>query len=125
MQTSKTLAAGNICVSVPSPGRSDPVTHATRPADLKDIAAFYGEQVPHSREALTERANDVKHANTFPLPGAVLSPAQFELRSETALEQQQREWGDVRNNTRLCQLLSTAITPPRLCQRDRQPSLFH
>ena len=112
MQTSKTLAAGNICVSVPSPGRSDPVTHATRPADLKDIAAFYGEQVPHSREALTERANDVKHANTFPLPGAVLSPAQFELRSETALEQQQREWGDVRNNTRLCQLLSTAITPP-------------
>lgn len=66
MQTSKTLAAGNICVSVPSPGRSDPVTHATRPADLKDIAAFYGEQVPHSREALTERANDVKHANTFP-----------------------------------------------------------
>lgn len=112
MQAAKTLAAGNISVYVPSPGRTSLITHAQRPAELKDIAAFYGEEVPHSHEALTERANQVKQAETFPLPDTALSPTQFEMRSEIALEQQKREWGDICNNTLLCKLLSTAITPP-------------
>jgi len=124
LQAAKTLAAGQLSVSVPSPLHSVLDTHAERPARLEELAAFYGEQVPDGHEALTQRANQLRQATTFPLPGASLSTAQFEMRSEVVLEQQQRAFGDIRNNTLLCQRLSTAITPPPTSTRatDLPPS---
>lgn len=124
LQAAKTLAAGKISVSVPSALHSSLNTHAERPARLEEVAAFYGEEVPHSHEALTQRANQLKQATTFPLPGAALSTEQFERRSEAVLEQQQRAFGDIRNNNLLCQLLSMAITPPPTSTRapDMLPS---
>ena len=111
MHAADTLGPGRTAISVTPAGQSSPQAHAARPARLEEVAAFYGESIPDTQAGLQQRANTLKQADAFPLPDTHLPAAQFELRTETALENQQREMGDISNTFRLSRLLSTAAAP--------------
>lgn len=113
MQASRVLASDGGSVRVPPIGQASLSAHAERPAQLEEVFHFYGETLPQTQEALLQRTNKLKQADAlFPQPDATLSPEQLDMRSEGALEQQQRELGDINNYSRLSKLLTTAITPP-------------
>lgn len=113
MQASRVLASDRASVLVQPTDQSSLSAHAERPARLEEVAAFYGETVPFTQEAILQRANQLKQADTFlPQPDTTLTTEQLEERSEIALEQQQRELGNINNYSRLSKLLTAAITPP-------------
>ncbi|AZE83755.1 hypothetical protein C4J98_2342 [Pseudomonas orientalis] len=123
MQAASTLAPGRSSVMVPPPGRSSPTAHAERPATLSEIATFYGEPFPDTREGAINRANELKQAGAFPMPDTSLSSAQLESGSEDMLERQQKTLGDIHNKNRLFQQLSKALKslPPAPEPADTQP----
>ncbi|AUZ46656.1 hypothetical protein [Pseudomonas orientalis] len=109
MQAASTLAPGRSSVVVPAPGQSSPGAHAERPATLSEIAAFYGESLPDTRQQAMNRANELKQVGAFPMPDTSLSSAQLESGSEETLDRQQKTLGDIHNENRLFQQLSKAL----------------
>lgn len=111
MQTASTLTGDRSSVVVPAPGQSSPSAHAERPATLSEIAKFYGESFPDTRQQAVDRANELKQEGAFPMPDTSLSSAQLERGSEETLERQQRTLGDINNKNQLFQQLSKALSP--------------
>ncbi|MEN5151505.1 hypothetical protein [Pseudomonas orientalis] len=111
MQAASTLTGDRSSVVVPAPGQSSPSAHAERPATLSEIAKFYGESFPDTRQQAVDRANELKQEGAFPMPDTSLSSAQLERGSEETLERQQKTLGDINNKNRLFQQLSKALSP--------------